>query len=174
MTEAQAVALVAVLQAAYPRQELREETIRLYAAMLRDLEFVSAEQAVKRIIASSPYWPAIAEIRNAVAEAETGLPSPEEAWEEVRRAVRDVGSYGRPQWSNPVLARAVESIGWLQICLSEQPGVERAHFLRVYESLRSRAVLERNVAPLLNGERRGEALPLADVLPALVAGDGRG
>ena len=35
-------------------------------------------------------------------------------------------------------ARAVRAIGWLQLCCSENPAADRAHFLKLYESMRSK------------------------------------
>ena len=60
--------LVAVLKAAYPRQELPPETVAIYAEMLADLDAETATAAVKRAIQTSRFFPTIAEIRNVAAE----------------------------------------------------------------------------------------------------------
>lgn len=61
-----------------------------------------------------------------------------EAWGEVLKWVSKVGSYGKPEFSDETVAKAVECIGWRDICSSENVGVERAHFMRAYESLVNR------------------------------------
>lgn len=64
-----------------------------------------------------------------------------EAWAEVLGQVNKVGSYGQPKFSSGAIQKSVEAIGWRQICLSETPMIERAHFLRIYETI---AVREKN------------------------------
>ena len=77
------------------------------------------------------------------------------------RGVRDVGSYGTPTWSTPELARAVDAVGWLAICLSQSPGVERSHFLRIYAALRERSLRAANTGSLGIGSGDRKALPLS-------------
>lgn len=67
---------------------------------------------------------------------------PAEAWSAVLKEVSRTGSYGVPKFSNPLITRAVECIGWRNICLSENPGIERAHFLKIYEQLQNRENLK--------------------------------
>lgn len=62
-----------------------------------------------------------------------------EAWAEVLRTVSSIGSYGNPIFKEEIIFKAVECVGWRNICLSENIGVERAHFMKVYESLASKA-----------------------------------
>ena len=64
-----------------------------------------------------------------------------EAWTEVLKQVRDVGYIGCPKFSSEAIRKSVEAIGWRMICLSENPMVERAHFLKIYETI---AVREKN------------------------------
>jgi hypothetical protein len=58
-----------------------------------------------------------------------------EAWGEVLRQVSSTGSYGVPVFSDDIVKRAVECVGWREICMSENIGVERAHFMRAYDRL---------------------------------------
>jgi len=64
-----------------------------------------------------------------------------EAWAEVLQQVSKTGSYGVPKFSSEAIKKSVEAVGWRQICLSEMPGVERAHFLKIYETI---ALREKN------------------------------
>ena len=66
------------------------------------------------------------------------LPTAAEAWEEVERLIIRFGPYRAPQYSCDTVRRAVRAIGWLQLCCSENPAADRAHFLKLYESMRSK------------------------------------
>ena len=79
MTSSEALKLVSVLKAAYPRQEMGEDTIEVYVSFLSDLNYREADQAVRGVITTSRFFPTIAEIREQVAEAYVELPSVAEA-----------------------------------------------------------------------------------------------
>ena len=66
------------------------------------------------------------------------LPTAAEAWEEVEKLIIQFGPYRAPQYSCDTVRRAVRAIGWLQLCCSENPAADRAHFLKLYESMRSK------------------------------------
>lgn len=61
-----------------------------------------------------------------------------EAWAEVMKEVSRVGSWGEPVFKEDTTRKAVEAIGWKAICQSENIGIERAHFLKVYDALEKR------------------------------------
>ena len=63
---------------------------------------------------------------------------PGEAWGEVRREVKRVGYMGKPKFSGALVQKAVDCMGWVNICSSENSSVERAHFLKIYETLINR------------------------------------
>jgi hypothetical protein len=148
MKASEAQKLVAVLKAAYPRQPIPPETTRLYAAQLVDLPADAVQQAVRDLIASSPYFPTLADIRKRVAELQLGAPSAWQAWEEVEQqcqaASRHEGGIWepyRPRWSHPLVERAVKLMGgFWQLYDSQRLSIERAQFLRLYEQARSEAV----------------------------------
>jgi hypothetical protein len=79
--------LVAVLKAAFPRQPVEPETVKVYANFLVDLDVDAATAAAKRLVATSRFFPTIAELREAAAETELGLPNEVEAWDMVNRFV---------------------------------------------------------------------------------------
>ena len=60
--------------------------------------------------------------------------------------------------------RAVRAIGWLQLCLGDNPEADRAHFLKIYDALRIRhqAEQENEAVLALSGA--------ADLIRALAAG----
>ena len=67
-----------------------------------------------------------------------------EAWEEVIEQIRKTGYAGKPEFKDQLTAKAVEAIGWQTLCNSDKIAVDRAHFLRIYESYIGRAK-EQNV-----------------------------
>lgn len=70
-----------------------------------------------------------------------------EAWAVVLGEVSRTGSYGYPRFDDPIVAKAVDCIGWRTICLSTMIGVERSHFIKVYDQLKERDHNERVALP---------------------------
>ena len=156
MNRPEALALLEVLQAAYPRQEVTPTLANLYCSMLADIDAEAAVKAVLVHIATNPYLPAISEIRSLVAESAAGVPDADQAWAEVLSEVRRVGSYGVPKFSHPAIAACVEGVGWRCICLSENIATERAHFLRMYGDVKKRVVREAKTEERLANRLRRE------------------
>jgi len=148
MKTSEAQKLVAVLKAAYPRQPIPPETTRLYAAQLVDLPADIVERAVRDLIATTAYFPAIAEIRRRAAELQLDAPPAWRAWEQVeencRAASRHAGGVWepyQPRWSHPLIERVVRLLGgFWQLYDSDRLTVERAQFLRLYEQARVEAI----------------------------------
>lgn len=135
--------IMTTLSAAYPRQPITPATMQVYSQMLSDLDYKQVQAAVIKHIATNSFFPSIAEIRQAVLDVGVDrLPSPSEAWLEVQKQIRDVGSYRTPNFSNSLIEKTVSAMGgWVDLCRSEEPvGVERAHFLRIYEALMNREI----------------------------------
>lgn len=134
--------MFALLHANWPTEVLPDERIDLYARMLGDLSDEMLEAATLHVIASSPFFPKVADLRKAAYEIyqeEKGLPTAGEAWGEVMQQIRRVGSYGKPEFSLPIIANAVKAMGgWVMLCRSEEPMADRAHFFRVYDALAER------------------------------------
>ena len=143
MTRAETGQLLAFITALYPKIELAAATVPAWHEMLGDMPFGVAMAATKRVLSQQtfPSLPAIGEIRAAAADLTAPqLRDPGEAWREVIEQVRRVGTYGQPQFSTPEIAMAVETIGWRELCLSEEgDGVIRAHFFKVYAQYARRA-----------------------------------
>lgn len=57
-----------------------------------------------------------------------------EAWGDVLSEIRRTGSYGKPVFDE-LTQRAVDAVGWREMCLSENIAIERAHFLKAYDAL---------------------------------------
>ena len=132
-------ALIGLLAAAYPRQDLPPASITLYRHMLADLDARAAGEAVMDWISREKWWPSVGEVRRAVFDRTSGLPDPERAWEIVTQATRTQPTYepGYEAYVMPAewpqhLRDVVSTIGWRRICLGESASVDRAQFLRAY------------------------------------------
>lgn len=171
--------VLTVMAAAYPGFQLQDKTVEVYAEMLADLPGDLLKIAAQQALAESRFFPTIAELR-AVATRLTatadGRPTAHEAWGEVKRAISRHGAWGRPEWSHPLVGRAVECLDWQSLCYSQTDDEPswRAQFIQAYNVLEGR---EQESARLLPAVREAVAQLTADThahaLPA-PAPDGRG
>jgi len=138
MTKTDALKLVAVLQAAYPRQELREDTVEVYAMFLQDLDYRVAEKVIRNHILNERWFPTIAEIREGCVQMLHKIPTTEEAMEIVRQAVRrnDPSLYKQ----NELIKQAVNVVGFDKIGYSEYPEPLYNQIKEAYENLRKREI----------------------------------
>ena len=148
--------------AAYPsyqptaEQDTAQEQI--WGQLLAPLDYGAVQRNALRHLSSSPFFPSVAELTRDLGIDTT--PDPELAYAEVEAQVRRVGHTGVPAWSHPLVGEAVQAVGWLALCRTETPGVERAHFLRIYEALRKRAHEEATVVPMMRALAAGVGRPL--------------
>lgn len=139
MTPAEAGVVLDALVAAFPRTQLSAETVQIYARFLVDFDLEAAVNGAAKWIARGKGFPLISELREACAVAGgDGVPDADLAFREVLRAVSRWGAYGEPKWSHPAIEAAVESIGWREVCLSDNAPALRAHFAKSYEAAKKR------------------------------------
>ncbi|MHC1762112.1 MAG: replicative helicase loader/inhibitor [Negativicutes bacterium] len=143
MTRQEVCALVALASSSYPTMQSRDPRpiVEAWALMLADLDAVVAKAAIIKVRRESKFFPSVAQLVAAAAELDprlAKLPTTAEAWEEVESLIQTVGPYRAPEYSCDTVKRAVRAIGWQHLCMGENPEADRAHFLRLYESMRSR------------------------------------
>ena len=139
MTRQDVVAILAYITATYPNLTASAATVTAWHDLLADLPAPAVYAAVKRVLQTQTgaWWPDIGTIRRwALAFAGTAVPSADAAWAAVQAAVDRYGYY-QPDAAlaslPPTVAQVARGLGWDQICLGD-PGVVRAHFLRLYEA----------------------------------------
>jgi hypothetical protein len=142
MTRQETIALVALASSSYPSMQARDPKpiVEAWSLMLADIDPLLAKAAIIKVCRESQFFPGVAQIVAAAAQLDPQnepLPTAAEAWEEVMRLIRDCGPHRRPVYSCDTVKRAARAIGWLQLCMGENPEADRAHFLRLYESMRS-------------------------------------
>jgi hypothetical protein len=145
-----AVAL-ADLARAFPQRAIELETLRVYRRNLDDLPVGAVVDACTVLTLTSEFFPTIHAIRTTVAETSLGLPNEAEALALVE------GRASLP----PLVREALNMVGGYHAWrVTDQPGVMRGQFLRVYRELRDVRIREAVV---------GEALPPAPPVRELTA-----
>ena len=131
---------VAVLAAAHPRQPIQEETVKVYVAALSDIDPERLADAVEFCVITMRSFPTISDIRRRVAEAELGLPTPQQALVEVSKAICD----GTSIVPTPLVLEAARAVGVDSQIHDQNPaGVWRGQFLKTYSGLWEARILER-------------------------------
>lgn len=135
----------------WPEKDKEEMTVFLWSKMLSDVDFEVAQAAVEKYLAESSFPPTIADIRQRIADL-TVFPEKTsiEAWGDVKEAIRKYGSYREADAMKSLMGvtrKVVESIGFRTLCLSENEMADRAHFLKVYDTLAKREHQEALLLP---------------------------
>ncbi len=140
MTETECRKIVSVLLGAFANARITQDTVAIYERMIRDQDYAVANAAVERLLATSKFMPSIAEIREACLDLNLGeRKAGGEAWGEVLRAVSRFGGYRVPGtdfvFSDAVVGRCVDALGWKNLCTSENQISDRARFVELYDKL---------------------------------------
>lgn len=141
MTDQEFETIALALKAAYPNANVLPDkyAMKTWYKALADLDYRVVENAVWEHINTAVWPPRIAEIREKCADRLCPMLTDwGEAWEEVQHAIRRFGSY-REEEAIASLSRltavTVRRMGFQNLCRSENPVADRAHFQRIYENL---------------------------------------
>ena len=141
--EVKMLALVVLASSSYPSMQSKDPQpiVSAWSLMLADIPLEILQAAVLKVCRDSEFFPSVAQIVAAAEELDPRnekLPTAAEAWEEVEQQICSAGIYKPPVFSSELVRRAARAIGWLQLCSSENPAADRAHFLRLYESMKNK------------------------------------
>lgn len=157
MKQADIIKLIGICSVNYrnwPEPGKEEVLIALWGQMLEDVSFEIAQVAVQKYMSESVYPPTIADIRARIADITVFREKPGiEAWGDVKTAIRKYGVYNEEKAMNSLMGvtrKVVESMGFRTICMSENEMADRAHFLKVYDTIAER---ERQDALMLKSTR---------------------
>lgn len=141
MNATEAGKIVSMLEIAYSKQ-VADETMALYIKFLLDIPFEAGKAAALNLIAENKFFPSISEARQAAIAVlpNNQIPTAAEAWSEVTKQIEEASLYKKPSFSHPSIVQATKAIGWYNLCTSENPAADRAHFMRIYETYRERAM----------------------------------
>ena len=179
MTKADAAKLVAIVVTAYPNydkfkdQEAVKATINLWAMLFADDDSSAVGMAVYKHIATNKWPPSVAEVREILLEIQhPDLIAPDRAWLAVSDLLYTVGEYNHGDLRKqlpPLVARAVESIGW--DCLYDmhrshakggKPGMDRVAFMQQYTPMYEREKLQRMTPEAITAKINNAAAALPD------------
>lgn len=147
MTRTEALELITVLEAAYPRQELKKTTVDVYVQFLQDLDHKLAQRVVAQHIRNEKWFPTIAEIRETAAEMVYQLPSTEAALTHIREAVQ-TNNY-QAITANDLIKQAVETVGWSKLLYSEYSQPLYKQIGEAYDNIRRREIKKQMNTPAL-------------------------
>lgn len=159
--------ILAQLFSAFPNTQATEETVAVYHRLLKDIPATELQTVVDQVMAESKFLPTIAELREMHRKLDNvGRLTWADAWELVQKEVRRIGSYQAPKFNDPITTRVVATIGWRNICASEQPDTVRAHFRQMYEALSTREEGLEKLLPQSRAlaEKKGGLLPIGKLL----------
>lgn len=132
------------LKTFYPKDGLLKtnEELMLWYEHLKDIDYSVLSLAVNKWVDTNKWSPTIADLRELV-NSITGneVPDISKAWEEVQTAIKHYG-YTHPKRAlesmTPITRRVVESMGFIELCSSENQIADRAHFMEMYKTLAKR------------------------------------
>lgn len=145
MTRAEASKLVAIAIAATAQGgrmtvDQVEDMRDAWAMLLADLSYEHAGAALATVLQTSPYLPAVSDVRKVAVELAHGPGrTGAEAWGDVHAAMARYGSWRAPgvdfEFGDPLVADIVRSFGWRELCASDATGSksDRARFIEAYE-----------------------------------------
>ena len=156
MEKKQFAAFAMALRTYYPKENIlpNQQAMELWYREIQDIPYEVAEAALRKWVATNKWSPSIADIREMTSGIVNGDPLTwGESWEKALKAVRRFGSYNKGaalDSLDPLTRKCVESIGYMELCMSENIMVERAHFQKIFEVFAKREQNNKQIAaPLL-------------------------
>ena len=150
---------------------LVKQQLALWQELLADIPGDVLKAAALQHMAVSQWFPAVAELRTQA----LGVTAPPqqaaiEAWGEVTAAMASTryyryadGFHELPRFGDPITQRVVDSMGWGNLCASEDATADRARFLQGYDAVAKRAHDGRQLLPVvreLTAKLTGRSLQL--------------
>lgn len=144
MTKQEFSKWVMALKTFYPREQLlpNPQAIELWYQELHDIPMNVAEAALRKWVSTEKWSPTIAEIREMCVDVKRGdAPDWSDGWAQVQHAIRRYGSY-RPAEAmaslDPITRATVKRLGFVNLCVSENPMSDRKQFRDTFEIMAKR------------------------------------
>lgn len=165
----------AMIVAAWPHFKPLPETFKLGERLLAPMDGRAVAAAIEQFsLEGREFAPPLGLVARRAhelcAEANgTKVPDAHQAMTEVYDRISRVGFYGTPMWSHPAIGATIEALGgWEATCTDDNPEAYRAHFIRLYETMKGRVEREALEAPSLRELRASFANRPALPAPAVV------
>ena len=154
--------IMAFIRGLFPRQPISEETIVAYELALAGYSAGDLKAAALVHSKTSDFFPTVSALSTIIAENALKLPSAEAMVSNILNKVRTDGYTSPPPGGtvrlSDVEAVVVETFGYSNLCLSENPDATRAHLLKLAASYRKDAITQETLRPL--GLSAGRCPPL--------------
>lgn len=119
-----------------------QDAFNMWYSLMGDLSYDVCSVAIQKYMLTNKFPPTVADIRELASGVVNGDPLTwGESWERALNAVRRYGSYNQAEALNsldPLTRKCVDSIGYMQLCMSENIMVERAHFQKIFDVMAKR------------------------------------
>lgn len=147
MDKKQTTTLLMLLNTLYPKYEIKDPSkldmaINVWCDMLGHEPYDLVLAAVKKLAYESQYPPTIADISKRIAEIKNpDVTTDAEAWGEVLKAISNHGVYDIEKALDSMsefTRKVVNTIGFKEICQSENQDTLRAQFRMAYNSMAQR------------------------------------
>lgn len=126
-----------------------QDAFNMWFALLGDLPYEVCSVAAQKYMLTNKFPPTVAELRELCSGVVNGDPLTwGESWERALNAVRKYGSYNKMEALNSldsITRKCVESIGYMELCMSENIMVERAHYQKIFEVYSKREQTEKQM-----------------------------
>lgn len=130
------------------------DSLNVWFSLLQDLDYIVAQAAIQKYMLTNKKCPTIADIRELSTSITVGeKPLWSDGWEEVLKAIRKFGSYRESEAlesMSETTRRAVQRLGFKNICMSENIMADRANFRMIYEQIAEREHTARQIPMKLN------------------------
>lgn len=119
-----------------------QDAIKLWYAMLKDLDYKTLNAAVQKYITKGEFAPTVAQLRKICMEITQGTaPDWGEGWLEVQQAIRKYGymrEHEAMESFTPITKEVVRRLGYKSLCMSENEMADRANFRQCFETINLR------------------------------------
>ena len=168
MTKQEFSKIAMAIKTYYPNAQIpNNAAMELWYQQLQDISYKVCTLAVNKWVAINKWPPTIADIREYTAGISGTDPDWSEAWEELMKNIQVYGFYrveeGKAALSD-LTRKAVDRIGYVHICNSENIVADRAAFRDIYTGIAKRAEQKKRLPVgivqaerLLIGERNGKS-----------------
>jgi len=173
-TRAEFAPLIALLSALYPERKTDPAMTEAYYQILNDIDIELLKAATLQLAANpdTNFFPRAGALRTAafaLVETASGTPNADDAWDEVMKAIGKYGMYRKPEFSDPLIQKALDGIGgWRTLCMSDESETSytRDAFKKSFAAMIGRARTDVRMLPAV----RAIAARFAGNGPALAAG----
>lgn len=152
MEKSEFARIAMALKTYYSKEEKllpNNQAMELWFRQLQDIPYEVAEEAVNKWVTTNKWSPSIADIREMASSIVHGdIPDWGSGWNAVQMAIRRFGVYN-PQEAmeslDGVTRQCVERLGFRELCLSENPEMDRANFRKLYEVLADKKKMQEQI-----------------------------